>query len=109
MCVAVAHLEVVDAAVAGVVEEADIDLLVLLHRRQQLGVEHDEAAVAAALLAAVGGYKAPYTNEISEARGRWQKELDRLDAIAFGEGYVPEINDANAESAFRFGSCRRRT
>ena len=55
-----------------------------------------------ALLAAVGGYKAPYTNEISEARGRWQKELDRLDAIAFGEGYVPEINDANAESAFRF-------
>ena len=31
-----------------------------------------------------------------------RKELDRLDAIAFGEGYVPEINDANAQSAFQF-------
>jgi len=67
-----------------------------------LPVAADAKRALPALLAAVGGYKAPYTNEISEARGRWQKELDRLDAIAFGEGYVPEINDANAESAFRF-------
>ncbi len=67
-----------------------------------LPVVADAKRALPALLAAVGGYKAPYTNEISEARGRWQKELDRLDAIAFGEGYVPEINDANAESAFRF-------
>ena len=55
-----------------------------------------------ALLAALEGYKAPYTTEIAAARDRWQKELDRLDAAAFGEGYVPEINDANAQSAFRF-------
>ena len=67
-----------------------------------LPVVADAKRALPALLAAVGGYKAPYTNEISEARGRWQKELDRLDATAFGEGYVPEINDANAESAFRF-------
>ncbi len=67
-----------------------------------LPVVADAKRALPALLAAVGGYKAPYTNEISEARGRWQKELDRLGAIAFGEGYVPEINDANAESAFRF-------
>ena len=67
-----------------------------------LPVVADAKRALPALLAAVGGYKAPYTNEISEARGRWQKELDRLDAIAFGEGYVPEINDANAQSAFRF-------
>ena len=67
-----------------------------------LPVVADAKRALPALLATVGGYKAPYTNEVSEARGRWQKELDRLDAIAFGEGYVPEINDANADSAFRF-------
>lgn len=55
-----------------------------------------------ALLAALDGYKAPYTTEVAEARERWQKELGRLDGTAFGEGYVPEINDANAQSAFRF-------
>ena len=67
-----------------------------------LPVAADAKRALPALLAAVGGYKAPYTTEVAEARARWQKELDRLDAIAFGEGYVPEINDANAESAFRF-------
>ena len=67
-----------------------------------LPVVADAKRALPALLAAVGGYQAPYTTEVAEARGRWQKELDRLDAIAFGEGYVPEINDANAESAFRF-------
>ena len=67
-----------------------------------LPVVADAKRALPALLAAVGGYKAPYTNEVSEARSRWQKELDRLDAPAFGEGYVPGVNDANAESAFRF-------
>ncbi len=67
-----------------------------------LPVAADAKRALPALLAAVGGYKAPYTTEVAEARARWQKELDRLDAITFGEGYVPEINDANAESAFRF-------
>ncbi len=69
---------------------------------EALPVVADAKRALPALLKAVEGYKAPYTTEVSEARARWQKELDRLDAIAFGEGYVPEINDANAESAFRF-------
>ena len=54
------------------------------------------------LLAALGGYKAPYTTEIAGARERWSKELDRLMHITYGEGYVPEVNDANAASAHRF-------
>ncbi|MDD6679301.1 MAG: 3D-(3,5/4)-trihydroxycyclohexane-1,2-dione acylhydrolase (decyclizing) [Firmicutes bacterium] len=54
------------------------------------------------LLQALEGYKAPYTTQVAEARGRWQKELDRLDSVAFGPDYVPEVNDANAQSAFRF-------
>ena len=54
------------------------------------------------LLKALDGYKAPYTNEVKDARDRWFKELDRLQHITFGEGYVPEVNDANAQSAFRF-------
>ena len=67
-----------------------------------LPVAADAKRALPALLAALEGYKAPYTAEIAAARDRWQKELDRLDAAAFGEGYVPEINDANAQSAFRF-------
>ena len=54
------------------------------------------------LLKALDGYKAPYTNEVKYARDRWFKELARLQHITFGEGYVPEVNDANAQSAFRF-------
>ena len=54
------------------------------------------------LLEALEGYRAPYTNEVTEARARWKKELERLDGITFGPDYVPEVNDANAESAFRF-------
>ena len=54
------------------------------------------------LLEALEGYKAPYTTEVAEAQARWRAELERLDGITFGEGYVPEVNDANAASAFRF-------
>ncbi len=54
------------------------------------------------LLEALEGYRAPYVNEVKDARDRWFKELDRLMHITFGEGYVPEVNDANAQSAFRF-------
>lgn len=54
------------------------------------------------LLAALDGYRAPYTNEVRDARDRWFKELDRLHHTAYGEGYVPEVNDANAKSADRF-------
>ena len=54
------------------------------------------------LLEALGGYRAPYTDEIQKARERWREELRRLDGITFGDDYVPEVNDANAASAFRF-------
>ena len=67
-----------------------------------LPVVADAKRALPALLRAVEGYKAPYTTEVTEAIARWRKELDRLDATAFGEGYVPEINDANAQSSFRF-------
>ncbi|MBQ9826895.1 MAG: 3D-(3,5/4)-trihydroxycyclohexane-1,2-dione acylhydrolase (decyclizing), partial [Firmicutes bacterium] len=55
-----------------------------------------------ALLKALDGYKAPYKGEIEAARDRWKKELARLDGITFGPDYVPEVNDANAKSAFKF-------
>ena len=55
-----------------------------------------------ALQAALEGYRAPYTTEVNEAIARWKKELRRLDGISFGPDYVPEVNDANARSAFRF-------
>ena len=54
------------------------------------------------LLDALDGYKAPYTTEVKDARDRWFKELDRLQHITYGPGYVPEVNDANAASADRF-------
>ncbi|MBR6040514.1 MAG: 3D-(3,5/4)-trihydroxycyclohexane-1,2-dione acylhydrolase (decyclizing) [Clostridia bacterium] len=54
------------------------------------------------LLEALDGYKAPYTTEVKDARDRWFKELDRLMHTAYGPGYVPEVNDANAKSADRF-------
>ncbi|MBQ6235994.1 MAG: 3D-(3,5/4)-trihydroxycyclohexane-1,2-dione acylhydrolase (decyclizing) [Clostridia bacterium] len=54
------------------------------------------------LLAALDGYKAPYTTEVKDARDRWFSELDRLMHTAYGPGYVPEVNDANAKSADRF-------
>ena len=56
------------------------------------------------LLEALDGYKAPYTTEVRDARDRWFKELDRLMHTAYGEGYVPEVNDANAKSADRFAA-----
>ncbi|MBQ6426019.1 MAG: 3D-(3,5/4)-trihydroxycyclohexane-1,2-dione acylhydrolase (decyclizing) [Clostridia bacterium] len=54
------------------------------------------------LLKALNGYQAPYTTEVKDARARWFKELDRLHHTEYGEGYVPEVNDANAASADRF-------
>ena len=56
------------------------------------------------LLEALNGYKAPYVNEVKDARDRWFAELDRLHHTAYGEGYVPEVNDANAKSADRFAA-----
>ncbi len=54
------------------------------------------------LTAALDGYKTGYNGEIEAAIQKWNQEYDRLAAIKFGENYVPEVNDANANSAFRF-------
>ncbi len=54
------------------------------------------------LEAALSGYQTGYTGEIETAIAGWKKEYDRLAGIEFGEGYVPEINDANAHSAFDY-------
>ena len=54
------------------------------------------------LLSALDGYQAPYAGEVKAARDRWFKELDRLSKKTYGEGYVPEVNDANAASGDRF-------
>ena len=56
------------------------------------------------LLAKLDGYKAPYTTEVSAAREKWAKELERLDHITFEDkkSWKPIINDANADSAKRF-------
>ena len=51
---------------------------------------------------ALTGYETGYHGEIERAIGDWKKEYDRLAGIEFGEGYVPEINDANAHSAFDY-------
>ncbi len=51
---------------------------------------------------ALEGYKTGYNGEIEKAIEGWKKEYDRLAGIEFGEGYVPEIKDANANSAFTY-------
>lgn len=62
----------------------------------------DAKAALPKLAAALEGYKAAYSGEIEAAIAKWNKEYDRLANIHFGEGYVPEINDTNAQSAFDF-------
>lgn len=54
------------------------------------------------LSAALEGYKTAYNGEPQAAIEKWNKEYDRLAAIKFGDGYVPEVNDANAQSAFKY-------
>ena len=72
------------------------------YKMDAVPVVADAKRALPALLEALDGYKAPYTNEVREARARWFKELDRLMHTEYGEGYVPEVNDANAKSADRF-------
>ena len=52
----------------------------------------------------LAGYKTAYTDEITEAKSKWQAELDRLDSMIFEnkKSWKPIINDANADSAKRF-------
>jgi len=52
----------------------------------------------------LAGYKTAYTDEVAEAKAKWQAELDRLDSMIFEDkkSWKPIINDANADSAKRF-------
>jgi 3D-(3,5/4)-trihydroxycyclohexane-1,2-dione acylhydrolase (decyclizing) len=54
------------------------------------------------LYAALEGYKPAYVGEPEASIQKWNKEYERLAAITFCEGYVPEVNDANAKSAYRY-------
>lgn len=54
------------------------------------------------LAAALEGYSTAYAGEPEAAVQKWNREYDRLASITFGDGYVPEVNDANAQSAFRY-------
>ena len=62
----------------------------------------DARDALAKLQAALTGYKAAYTDEIEKVKADWNAELARLDGKHLGEGYVPEVNDANADSGLRF-------
>lgn len=47
-------------------------------------------------------YRATYTNEITNVKARWDKELERLRNTTYGSDYVPEVNDENVASVARF-------
>jgi 3D-(3,5/4)-trihydroxycyclohexane-1,2-dione acylhydrolase (decyclizing) len=65
----------------------------------------DAKAALPKLAEALEGYKSAYAGEIEAAVEKWNKEYDRLANIKFGPDYVPEVNDANAQSAFKYGLC----
>lgn len=62
----------------------------------------DARAALPKLQAALEGYKSAYNGEIEAAIEKWNREYDRLANIRFGEDYVPEVKDANSDSAFTF-------
>ena len=62
----------------------------------------DAKAALPKLAEALEGYKTAYNGEIEAAVEKWNKEYDRLSGIKFGPDYVPEVNDANAQSAFKY-------
>ena len=62
----------------------------------------DAKAALPKLAAALKGYKPAYAGEIESAIEKWNREYDRLAGVTFGPDYVPEVNDANAKSAFKY-------
>ncbi len=50
----------------------------------------------------LSGWKADYDADIKDAKEKWVAELARLDGLSAGDGYVPNISDANSGSALRF-------
>lgn len=72
------------------------------HKLDAVAVVADARDALEKLSQALEGYRTAYCGEIEAAVSRWDREYGRLASISFGEGYVPEINDANAQSAFRY-------
>ena len=72
------------------------------HKLDAVAVVADARDALEKLSQALEGYRIAYCGEIEAAVSRWNREYGRLASISFGEGYVPEINDANAQSAFRY-------
>ena len=72
------------------------------HKLDAVAVVADARDALEKLSKALEGYRTAYCGEIEAAVSRWNREYGRLASISFGEGYVPEINDANAQSAFRY-------
>ena len=72
------------------------------YKMDAIPVIADAKAALPKLAAALEGYKSAYAGEIEAAVEKWNKEYDRLANITFGEGYVPEVKDANSDSAFVF-------
>ena len=62
----------------------------------------DAKAALPKLAEALKGYKPAYAGEIESAIEKWNREYDRLAGVTFGPDYVPEVNDANAKSAFKY-------
>ncbi|MDR0841652.1 MAG: 3D-(3,5/4)-trihydroxycyclohexane-1,2-dione acylhydrolase (decyclizing) [Christensenellaceae bacterium] len=72
------------------------------YKLDAIRVVADARLALEAVSAALAGYRAPYGGEIEAARAKWQKELNRLDAIVADAGYVPEVHDENSDSWKRF-------
>ncbi len=62
----------------------------------------DAKVALPALAAKLGGYTTAYGHEIAQAKDKWNKELNRLDNIDYTKEFIPEVNDANANSAHDF-------
>lgn len=62
----------------------------------------DAKAALPVLAKALAGYKSSYTDEIAKAHAGWNKEYKRLEGQHYSSKWTPNINDANAKSAFKF-------
>lgn len=48
------------------------------------------------------GYRSAYRDEIAVSVSLWRQELERLDQTAYGENFIPEVNDDNRVGMERF-------
>ena len=69
-----------------------------------VAVTADAKVALPALAELIGDYKPAYTDEIEQARARWQAELNRLDNYRYEntKEWKALIQDANSDSAHRF-------